>query len=96
MDFFYTGLFYNNFFYGIFYTGLFYNCIDMLNYAAASVQEANNIWIFHTTLTKGGSFQTCLVQVDLSVYVSLTYTTVMAPDVEIGERYLLWKQELLI
>ena len=37
-------------------------------------QETNNILIFHTTLTKGGSSQTCLVRVDLDVYVSLTYT----------------------
>ena len=76
-----------------------YSCIVILNYAAASVHYARSKIIhkyFTQPLTKGGSFQTCLVRVDLSVYVSLTYTTVMAPDVEIGERYLLWKQELLI
>ena len=58
-------------------------------------QETNNIQIFHTTLTKWGSAQTSLVRVDLDVYI-IAWLIIMAPDVEKGERYLLWKQELLI
>ena len=54
-------------------------------------QESNNIWIFHTTLTQTVSTQTCLVWVDW--IFKLAWLRLMAPDVEIGERYLLWKQE---
>ena len=53
------------------------SCMNMLELCSSECslcKEANNIRIFHTTLAKWGSAQTCLVRVDLDVYFSLTYT----------------------
>ena len=50
------------------------SCMNMLELCSSECslcKEANNIRIFHTTLTKWGSARTSLVRVDLDVYVSL-------------------------